>query len=450
VAEPSRTHPAPRARALAELDCDVLLARGEELARRWAIALMRVRPLQELGELPLEELARDAPALCGQMLRAVQSDVELDRLTGRGAPSGREQSAAARRLAAISGAHDAVGVVDAVEALRGVLWQALIDQLSEPSARQVGDIADRLACVCAAVLASALESAQTLAPMSRDDAHGAPGDSPEASREPAHVPTAAGAAVIVDERARDAPATPSSSVREPAPAPDQPSPSFVGPAPTPVPRASRAGERPLSWDESPPIPPHASRVRVGALSWDEPSPGSSGAPHAEIEIRDERAEEGPAAWIGSIGAQLVRAERDAVSFAVLLVELVEIERLRRRESPEELLRLAGQMERALAAELGASSGSLTRERPGRCWLLAPGTDRAGAERLAERLARAVASGASYRGEPLAVAIGTAVYPEDGRETAALAAHADVGLYAARSAARAPAMRRATPVDESAS
>jgi GGDEF domain-containing protein len=197
------------------------------------------------------------------------------------------------------------------------------------------------------------------------------------------------------------------------------------------------------------VPPHASRGRVGALSWDEPSPGLSGTPRAEIEIRDERGEEGPAAWIGSIGAQLARFERDALPFAVLLLELLEIERLRRRESPEELLRLAGQMEHALAAELGASSGSLTRERPGRCWLLARGADREGAELLAERLVRAVAAGASYRGEPLAVAIGTAVCPEDGRETAALAAHADVGLYAARSAVRAPSMRRAAPVDESA-
>jgi GGDEF domain-containing protein len=441
VAEPSRTHPAPRARALAELDCDVLLARAEELARCWAIALMRVRPLQELGELPLEELAREAPALCAQMLRAVQSDVELERLTGRGAPSGREQSAAARRLAAISGAHDPVAMVDALETLRGVLWQALIDQLSEPSARQVGDIADRLACVCAAVLTSALESAQAPAPTRRDDAQDALGVSAPATRELAHVP--AGDAVIVDERAREPAA---SSARECPPASDELSSAFD--EPVPAPRASHAGERPLSWDESPPIPPRARRV--GALSWDEPSPGFSAVPQDEIEIRDERDEEGPAAWIRSIGSQLERSARDTLPFAVLLVELVEIERLRRRESPEELMRLAGQMERVLAAELGASSGSLTRERPGRCWLLAPGTDRAGAERLAEGLVRAVASGASYRGEPLAVAIGTAVCPEDGRETAALAAHADVGLYAARSAARAPAMRRAAPVDESAS
>lgn len=418
--------------------------RADELARRWAIALILLRPLEGIGEVPLEELARDAPGLCAQSLRAVQSDVELQRLTGRGAPSGREQSAAARRVAAISGARDPAGLVGAVEALRGVLWEALIDQLSEPPARQVGDIADRLAYVCAAVLTTALETLPAV-PARADDERGAGDVVAPAARELAHAPAPAGAAVIVDEHARKG-APP--AARERLASSEEPPLASAQPLPAPALRSSREPERPLSWDESPPVPPRASRARLGALSWDEPSPGLPGAPQAEIEIRDERGEEGPAAWIGSIGAQLERFERDALAFAVLLVELVEIERLRRRESPEELLRLAGRMEHALAAEIGASSGSLTRERPGRCWLLAPGTDRAGAERLAERLARAVSSEVSYRGEPVAVAIGTAVCPEDGRETAALAAHADVGLYAARSAVRAPATRRAAPVDES--
>ncbi len=423
MADRTSTQPIPRARAVADLPCDALSARADELARRWASALILSRPLEAIGQLPLQELARDAPMLCGQVLRAVQSDVELERMSGRGEPTGREQSAAARRLAAITGAHDAAALVEAVEALRGVLWEALIGQLTEPSARQVGDIADRLAYVCAVALATALQTqAPSAAPARADDAPAAPAvvDVPApATREHARVSAPAGGAVIVDERPRESAA------------------------------ASSPSERPLSWDESPPILPRASHARMGSLSWDEPPPTAAEAPQAEIEIRDERGEEGPAAWIGSIGAQLERFERDALPFAVLLVELVDIERLRRRESPEELMRLAGQMEHALAAEVGASPGSLTRERPGRCWLLSPGTDRPGAERLAERLVHAVAAGASHRGTPLAVAVGTAVCPEDGREAAALAAHADVGLYAARSAVRGPAVRRATPVDESA-
>jgi hypothetical protein len=371
---------------VADLPGEALLARGPELARRWAIALIAARPLAEVGEMSLQALARDAPSLCAHMIRAVQSDGELDRLLGRGAETGRDTSAPVRRLAAIAGAHGPAAVVDAVEALRGVLWEALCEQLGppvtdRPSARVLPDTCDRLAHVCAAALAVAID-AMSVAATSLEQADAAP----DAPRQPSRAfaasfgPVGAGAgAVIVDELTSEA---------------AQPSP-------------------------------------------------------AAIEIRDQRREEGPAAWIRSIGAQLERFERDEQPFAVLLVELAEIERLRREALPEELSQLAEQVEQALTATLGELSGSLTRERPGRCWVLAPRTDTAGTALLVHHITRAVAAGASYRAQPVAVAVGTAVCPRDGREASALAAHADVGLYAAHAALRAPAGHPAAPVDESA-
>jgi hypothetical protein len=381
-----------RARAVADLPIEPLLEHAGELARRWAIALIVERPLDGIGAVPLEEIARDAPALCAQALRAVQSEVELERLTGRGAPTGREDSAAARRLAAICGARDAAAVVEAVEALRGVLWEALLDELRGPPSRLVGDICDRLAYVCASALAVAVEAVSTSELARADDAQPA-SETPAtvvAEREGVQTHAAPRSAVIVDE-----------------------------------------------------YPHELSR------SWERTPPATAGAAAAEIEIRDERREEGPTAWIKSIGAQLQRFERDRLPFAVLLVEIVELEQLRAQESPEELLRLTGALEQLLTSALGTWSGSLTRERPGRCWVLAPGTDRAGAERLAELVTRAVAASAGHRGLPLAVAVGTAVCPEDGTEGAALAAHADLGLYAARFATRASRTGAAAIVDESA-
>jgi hypothetical protein len=168
----------------------------------------------------------------------------------------------------------------------------------------------------------------------------------------------------------------------------------------------------------------------------------------EIAIRDERPDAGPAAWIGLIGAQLERFRQDSVPFAVLLVELLDIERMRRAGHGEDIARMADQMERALTGALGTWTGSLTRERLGRCWLVAPETDIVGAELLAERLARAVATRSSHRGATLEVAIGAAVCPEHGREASALAAHADVGAYAARSRAHAPAGAPGVLRDES--
>jgi hypothetical protein len=412
VADQLRTHTPPRARPIADLSSEAALARADELARRWVIALIRTRPLDRIGDVPFEDLAREAPSLCAQALRAVQSDVELERLTGRGAPSGREESAAARRLAVICGAREPAAVVEAVEALRGVLWEALLDQLTEPSPRLVGDVCDRLACVCAATLAAAVEAMAVAVAAEVDGGDIESELSTTSRREVAQASSPPGEAVIVDERAHVTAAPPAGEGRS----------SDEG-------RSSGVAERRPSWGES------------GTVA--------SGVAAVEIEIRDERGEQGPAAWITSIGAQLERFGRDSSPFAVLLVELLEIERLRRQELAEELSRLAGGMEQALTAALGAWSGSLTRERPGRCWLLVPETDRAGVERLAERLTLAVAARASGHRTLLAVAIGTAVCPEDGREAAALAAHADVGLYAARSAARASVARSAAPVDESA-
>ncbi len=350
------------------------------------MALVLARPPGRIGEVPLQEIARRAPRLCELLLRSLESDAELERLTGERAEHGRGESAGARELASIAGAQDPPAAVIAVEALRGVLWEALLGELRVRGAertalRRVADLADRLAYVCARTLAAALGAMASPAP-----AGAARADVPAAHR---HVSASAREAVIVDERA--------------------------------------PGD---------PVPAAASTAPAGELAaW----------PRAvEIEIRDERREAGPAAWIGSIGGQLARFEADGRPFAVLLVELG---RLRRdgptgAESP-----LAVQVEDLLAGEVAPLRGSLTREAPGRYWLLAPDTDRAGAQRLAERLSDVVGSLLRARMSPAEVALGSAVCPADGREAATLAAHADIELYAARSAARAAAERAGASVDE---
>lgn len=167
-----------------------------------------------------------------------------------------------------------------------------------------------------------------------------------------------------------------------------------------------------------------------------PEPSSD----AGIEIHDTRGDEEPtqpAAWISSISRRLQRHREDRLPFAVLLVEVLDIDRLAHAESPQELARLTDHVERAIGAELRPAD-LLTRESLGRYWLITPETDTPGARHLAERLARTVRLSARHRGVPLELAIGIAVCPEDGREAAALAAHADVGVYAARAAGRAVA------------
>jgi hypothetical protein len=420
----------PRARPVADLPLDALVARDEELARRWAMTLLIGRPLGRMSAVPLEQLAQEGPELCAQAIRALASDLELDRLIGAVAPSGRGVSAPARRLAAIAGVHEVGAVVVAVEALRRVLWETMLEELrpgqlgwaspildSSP-VRQLADLADRLACVCASLVAVAVSTerdatagsdAATVSEMPRDR------DRAVAAHE--RDPDSGGQAAIVDEHSQ---------------APVSKGQVAFARSRT-VPEGALVDERPLSWDESPPVP---LRARAG-----------------EIEIRDERCEQGAAAWTRSIGRQLERFERDGLPFAALLVELVDIERISRHE-PGTLSLLAATIEQALGGEMqaqpgpiAAKSGAVTQERPGRYWVLVPETDRMATERLAERLARAAHVAMRRRGSSLEVAVGTAVCPDDGREAAALAAHADVGLYAARSAARAAAGRPAASVDE---
>jgi len=382
------TPPAIQARPVADLPLDAILARADELARQWAIALILARPLEGIGEVPLADLAREAPALCAQVLRALQSDAELERLTGGGASSGGENAVPARSLAAIAGADDAAAAVEAIEALRGVLWEALLEELRWPrfersSARQVADLSDRLAHVCACAAAATVQVAPGR-PVPGRNAEPASSAAPAGGGAPGRMPAARRPAVIVDERAPE---------------------------------------------ES---PAHAARLLDPSSVLQPPPPAPPRPPRSEIEIRDQRAASGPAAWIGSIGRQLERFAHDGRPFAVLLIQL---ER-RPGEAPQgEVSRQSERVEEALAAERRAIAGSLTRERAGRYWLLAPQTDRVGARHLAERLVRASEASSGHGAPVLEVAIGTSVCPEDGRGAAALAAHADLDLYAARSAAR---------------
>lgn len=149
-----------RARPVADAPVAALLERGEELARRWAIALIVERPLAEMPEVPLEDLAREAPGVCAQIVRAYDSEAELERIAASESSRGRAGAAPTVRL----GAHDARATVEHIEALRGVIWEATLAELDEPPARQVAELSDRLAFVCATLLAAALGEATALSP----------------------------------------------------------------------------------------------------------------------------------------------------------------------------------------------------------------------------------------------------------------------------------------------
>jgi GGDEF domain-containing protein len=344
----------------------------------------------------------------------------------------------------------------AAQALSETLWEALQEELSDPCGQHVAELSEQLGEVAAILVslawmevrgrgsgesamaagrgAPAVKSVASAGPRSRDArVLGEPFEPREPfppSGPASHVARAMTYGEPSSEEEELAPpGEPPETQASPSPAVliDELAPAEFEPPASTAPEFSRApASPPLESSRSAHRPIAGTRPREG-------DPPRKVRP--QIEIRDVRGgEEGPAAWIGSIGRRLERREQDGLPFAVLLVELVDLERLHDPEPSGEVSRLTGHVEDALARELRPAD-SLTRERPGRYWLLAPQTDGPGAQVLLERIARAVRSSASHRGTPLEVAVGVAVCPEDGLRASELAAHADVGLYAARAAGR---------------
>jgi hypothetical protein len=248
-----------RARPVADAPVEALLARSQELARRWAVALILARPLAEMTELPLEQLARTAPALCEALAHALASEEPLERL----ALAEEAPLAALRALAP-----EPAALVADVETLRAILWEATVEELRDPPARLLVDTADRLAYVCAASLAMTLRTPREDAPTS---AHRAS----TSSRAPDHVPYRAGreagergGVILVDELGVEP--RPLASID------DAEERALARPGETPAAR-THASDRPSPVDVrastslvAEPIEPARTRAAPRARPWDTP------------------------------------------------------------------------------------------------------------------------------------------------------------------------------------
>jgi hypothetical protein len=285
----------PRPRPVADAPIDALLAQADEMARRWAIALIFARPLQGIGELPLEDIAREAPALCAQIVRALASDAELEPLAR--APAEAADGWPAGTLAALAGAPDAQAAVAASEALRGVLWEELLGELRCRSfdwsgARQVADLSDRLAYVCATALTASLAreraKARGQSPTPADGGREAVVYSAERS------PRGRRGITVVDEREEVSATAGPADRREPGQARRVPplDPARARRAPSPAQRApgERGDERRPAADQE--------RVRPRPRPWDIPLDERSQA------RKSPRSEESrPDAWIADTSVE---------------------------------------------------------------------------------------------------------------------------------------------------
>jgi GGDEF domain-containing protein len=397
------------------------LADGTEVAKAWLLALVAEQPLERAATVPAAELARGGPAFCAALLEVLGSDEALERFAGPTGPGERLPVAAlAGRLA---GARTPPALTAAVEALRGVAWRALLAELRDPPAALVADLSDRLAHVCAVVACSSLEHlsaepAGRSGPLADVLATGAP---EQAREEPAREP---------EDRPGDEPpgaeasqAAPAESAgEEPRGAPPDGA-HVVGPPPDAddaVPRRRFALPRDFDRDVAPPAPPVAPPANGGAVTVTRVTPPASGGKAVD--------DEPP--WRAAIARRLERRAVDGRPFAVLAVEVDDLDRLLASETGREVAFALEVAERGLTAAL-APADLVVRERLGRWWLTSPDRDAGAARDLALRVGEAVAA-AVLGGVPLRASIGVAVCPDDGEDLDALSTRADVGVFSARS------------------
>src|ERR1700742_4370595 len=113
-----------RARPVADAPIDALLPRSEDLARGWLLALREQAPLDDAPAILATDLTRDGPRVCDAVLRAITDDADLRRL----GPGGG-LTPLASRVGEVAGAAAPAAVSSAVDALVGIVWSAVRDEL---------------------------------------------------------------------------------------------------------------------------------------------------------------------------------------------------------------------------------------------------------------------------------------------------------------------------------
>jgi GGDEF domain-containing protein len=166
---PRRRH----ARPVGGAPIDELLGRSEDLAKGWLLALLEQAPLDTAPALLATDLVRDGPRLCEAAVRALADDRDLRRIEPGGA-----LELLVSQTGRLAGTSAPEGVLRAVEALQGIIWSALRDQLGGADPDLVADLAQRLARVMDCIRAAALRGAAT-APEPLHVVQGEPAEAPQ-------------------------------------------------------------------------------------------------------------------------------------------------------------------------------------------------------------------------------------------------------------------------------
>jgi GGDEF domain-containing protein len=119
-----------------------VLARGDELAKGWLLALIEDAPLEEAAAILSGDVARDGPRICDALIRAVRDEADLRRIERDGV-----LEPLVSRAGELAGARTTEAAAHAVETLKDVVWSALRAELGQDDPDLLVDAAERLALV---------------------------------------------------------------------------------------------------------------------------------------------------------------------------------------------------------------------------------------------------------------------------------------------------------------
>jgi GGDEF domain-containing protein len=195
----------------------------------------------------------------------------------------------------------------------------------------------------------------------------------------------------------------------------------------------------------------ALRAWTGMVARERPRPvAESAGPRPVVQVFDDpqrpaRPEEQPTAlWMGALADEIRHSDRTGSPLSLLVVELEEAERMDAVEGAPGARATFGRFAQALRSVMRRQD-ILACESETRAWVIARETSRMGAQALGERIAGAVRAEAPWRGAPLAVSVGVAVFGEDGQEVSSLVDAAEESRFAA-AASGVAVMRADEPVE----
>lgn len=130
-----------------------------------------------------------------------------------------------------------------------------------------------------------------------------------------------------------------------------------------------------------------------------------------------------ALWKRALREEVAHSGRSGVPLSLLLIELEDAQRVRAAESHEEARATTGRFLQAVRTVV-RHQDILAQETDTRIWVIARDTGRSGAQALGERAVAAVHSAVPWRGAPLAISVGFAVWSEGADDVEGLVAGAE--------------------------